>query len=104
MRILASVLRMPLTRYRGGDKGPAFGAARLARLAHTGESVETVCTPPPVLDVTGPDADLAEAYRDRLESFRRLYSALKPEFPALPAALRRPEGTVRRSHDDRRLR
>jgi xylulokinase len=81
VRILASVLGVPLVRYQGADKGPAFGAARLARLSHTGEPVEAVCTLPPVLDVTAPDAALAGAYRDRLESFRRLYGALKPEFP-----------------------
>jgi xylulokinase len=81
IRILASVLRIPLTRYRGADKGPAFGAARLARLAVTGEPVEAVCTLPPVLDVTEPDPLLADAYAGRLEAFRRLYGALKPEFP-----------------------
>ncbi|HEV2604560.1 MAG TPA: xylulokinase [Microvirga sp.] len=81
VRILANVLRMPLTRYSGGDKGPAFGAARLARLALTREPVETVCTQPPVLDVTEPDAELAAAYGERLDSFRRLYATLKPEFP-----------------------
>lgn len=79
-RILASVLDMPLTRYSGGDKGPAFGAARLARLAATGESVEAVCTLPPVLDVTEPEPRLVEAYQPRVETFRRLYRALKPEF------------------------
>jgi xylulokinase len=81
VQILASVLGIPLARYRGADKGPAFGAARLARLAATGEPVEVVCTPPPILDVTEPDPRLAHAYAERLESFRSLYAALKPEFP-----------------------
>lgn len=81
-RILASVLDRPLTRFAGGDKGPAFGAARLARLAATGEAVEAVCTAPPVLDVTDPEPSLVEAYRPRIEAFHRLYLALKPEFAA----------------------
>ncbi|HEX2555130.1 MAG TPA: xylulokinase [Microvirga sp.] len=85
VRILASVLGIPLVLYRGADKGPAFGAARLARLSHTGEPVEAVCTLPPVLDVTEPDADLAGAYAGRLDAFRRLYLALKPEFPRIAA-------------------
>jgi xylulokinase len=79
-RILASVLNIPLTRYAGSEKGPAFGAARLARLAVTGEALEMVCTAPPVQDVVAPDPRLVEAYRPRIEAFRRVYRALKPEF------------------------
>jgi xylulokinase len=81
-RILASVLDLPLTRYDGADKGPAFGAARLARLAATGEATAAVCTRPPVLDVTQPDSDLNARYMPRLDSFRRLYGALREEFRA----------------------
>ena len=40
-RILADVLGRPLTYHAGGDVGPAFGAARLARLAVTGEDPAT---------------------------------------------------------------
>jgi xylulokinase len=69
-----------LTRFGGGDKGPAFGAARLGRLAATGEPAESVCAPPPVLDVIEPVPSLTEAYRPRIEKFRRLYRALRPEF------------------------
>lgn len=79
-KILASSLNIPLTRYESGDKGPAFGAARLARLAASGEPVEAVCTAPRVQDVIEPVPRLAEAYRPRIEAFRRLYQALKPEF------------------------
>jgi xylulokinase len=79
-RILASALGIPLTRFGGGDKGPAFGAARLGRLAATGEPAESVCAPPPVLDVIEPVPSLTEAYRPRIEKFRRLYRALRPEF------------------------
>jgi xylulokinase len=80
-RILASALDVSLTRYAGGDKGPAFGAARLGRLAATGESPEAVCALPPVRDRIDPEPDLVAAYAERVEAFRRLYRALKPEFP-----------------------
>jgi xylulokinase len=73
-------MNIPLIRYAGADTGAAFGAARLARLAATGEPVDAVCQTPPQLDVTLPDPDLAEAYRPRIEAFRRLYRALRPEF------------------------
>ncbi|MGF9759268.1 xylulokinase [Microvirga sp. 0TCS3.31] len=79
-RIFASVLNIPIIRYQGSDKGPAFGAARLARLAVTGEAPEDICTAPSVLETVEPDAHLAELYRPRIESFRSLYRALKPEF------------------------
>ena len=81
-RMIASALRRPITRYRGGETGPAFGAARLARLAATGESTESVCTPPPVLDVTEPDPVLVDRLGRKLVRFRSLYRALKAEFAA----------------------
>lgn len=78
--ILASVLCASLTRYAGGEAGPAFGAARLARLAATGEDPADLCRPPPVRDVIAPDPALAEAYAPRIDRFRALYRALRPEF------------------------
>ncbi len=80
MRILAAALQRPLLRYEGAETGPAFGAARLARLVLTGESVDAVCTAPAVRDVVEPDPVLADRYRDRGRRFRRLYRALAPEF------------------------
>jgi xylulokinase len=59
---------------------PPFGAARLARLATTGEAPEDVCTAPSVLETVEPDPQLAELYSPRIELFRSLYRALKPEF------------------------
>lgn len=78
-RIVASVLDVPLETYAGGARGPAHGAARLARLA-LGEPGERVLTPPPVAETLRPDPDLVAAYAPRLAAFRRLYYALRPEF------------------------
>jgi xylulokinase len=82
-RIFASVLDVPLVRFAGSDKGPAFGAARLARLAATGEPPEAVCTAPSVLETIEPDPRLVELYGPRIEAFRSLYRVLKPEFARL---------------------
>ena len=82
MQILSNVLDIPLIRYVGADKGPAFGAARLARLAVTGEAPADVCVRPDILDVTTPQPALVEAYRPKIAQFRRLYMALKSEFSA----------------------
>jgi xylulokinase len=80
MQLLAHVLGLPVIRYAGSEKGPAFGAARLARLAFTRESPETICVKPPVRDVLEPDTALAAAYIERFEAYRSLYRALRPEF------------------------
>lgn len=75
--ILASTLRLPLNYRSGGDVGPAFGAARLGRLADTGEPVEEVCTEPPLERTVEPQPGLMDAYAGRLEQFRILYRALR---------------------------
>ena len=82
LQMLANVLGVPVVRYAASARGPAFGAARLARLCATGEAAEAVCTAPAVDLVIEPDQRLAEAYLPRLERYRRLYIALKPEFQA----------------------
>ncbi len=79
-RIIADTIGIPVIRYAGGEAGPAFGAARLARLALTGEPADMVCTRPAILDRTLPDPARHAAYQGQLERFRALYRALQPEF------------------------
>ena len=81
IRILASVLGIPLHRLEDGETGAAFGAARLARLAATGEDPATICTPPNRLARIEPDPALSAAYADRLARYRALYPALKGALP-----------------------
>jgi xylulokinase len=78
--IIASVVGVPIRRYRGADKGPAFGAALLARMAATGEAPLDVCREPEIEKEFLPDPRWISAYADRLDRFRALYRALKPEF------------------------
>ena len=80
MRLLATVLDRPVTLYAGAAKGPAFGAARLARLAVTGEPVAEVCRKPAVAQILEPEQAMVVAYRAHGERFRALYRALRPEF------------------------
>jgi xylulokinase len=79
-RIMASVLDRPLTYRAGGEIGPAQGAARLGRLAVTGELPRDVCTPPPVAFEVEPDAVLRDHYSARIERYRELYSRLRGVF------------------------
>lgn len=80
-RILASALKRPLTYRKGGEAGPAFGAARLARLALNGEKPADVCTAPAVDYTVEPDPALMGRYEEKLDLFRRLYKDLQPRFP-----------------------
>lgn len=83
--ILASALGQPLYRTPRGALGPALGAARLARLAATGETVETVCKPAPSPDRIDPDDASAAALGHKRPLFRDLYRDLKPLFRRLRA-------------------
>jgi xylulokinase len=77
LRIIAAVLGIPLHRLAGGEQGGAFGAARLARLAVTGEAPDDVCRPPERGETILPDPALAEAYAAILPRYRSLYQALR---------------------------
>ena len=79
-RILASVLDRDLDYAAGAEIGPAFGVARLARLAVAGESLATVCSTPEVERVIAPDPMLREFYRERLPGYRALYRTLRETF------------------------
>jgi xylulokinase len=73
LAILANVLNMPIHRLAEGETGAAFGAARLARLAVTGEAIANVCTAPARTATFEPEPGLAAAYAARLPRWRQLY-------------------------------
>ena len=76
-KILASSFNLPL-HYRGGAAvGPAFGAARLARLCVSGEKPADICNPPAIEHTVQPDSELTEHYAARRETFKSLYNATK---------------------------
>jgi xylulokinase len=78
--ILSSVLGRPLDYRDGGEVGPAYGAAKLAQIADTGASIESICTAPPILHRAEPDPALADLYSERMPKYRALYSQLKSAF------------------------
>jgi len=79
-RVLASALDRPLTYRRGGELGPALGAARLARIATTGESAEQVCRELEEDFVAEPEPALVAHAAARGPRFRALYTALRETF------------------------
>jgi len=79
-RILATVLGRPLAYTDAPDTGPAFGAARLARIAETGEDPETICVPPPTRNVIDPDPKWTVELSERRALYRSLYARLRDLF------------------------
>jgi xylulokinase len=79
-QMIAAATGFTVLRMKGGETGPALGAARLAHMAATGEPPEVVCRPPEIADVTTPDPKLADQFMKQRERFRALYPALKGEF------------------------
>ncbi|MCG8511532.1 MAG: xylulokinase [Rhodospirillales bacterium] len=79
-RMIASALDIPIARYRGAELGPAFGAARLARIADTGEAVSDICTTPEVLEIIDPEPRWTSVYQEGHARFRALYRCVAEEF------------------------
>ena len=82
-RMIAAAVDREIVRYHGGEKGPAFGAARLAAHRRDGRDRRNrYADPPAIADATQPEPALVEAFARRRERFHALYQALKGEFAA----------------------
>jgi len=80
-RLLASAMEFPLKLHSGGEVGAALGAARLGMLAaNQVAEVESLCTPPPVVDMIQPVAEWRESLLARLTRFQKLYPAVRGIF------------------------
>lgn len=79
-KILASVLNQPLIYREGGEVGPAFGAARLARIAVTGESPAEVCQPGKVKFTIEQDPVMATYYKAQYQTYKDLYKSVAAHF------------------------
>lgn len=75
--IISAAIDMPLTYREAGAVGPAFGAARLARLCLGEDTINDICTPPPVSHVIEPDSMMRDLYAGRRQTFAKLYKATK---------------------------
>lgn len=80
MQIFADILDRPVETLAGAEHGPALGAARLARMACTGEDPLAVCRKPPVARTFMPDENARRRHQDRIGQFAQLHTALKPHF------------------------
>ncbi|MCB9986325.1 MAG: xylulokinase [Rhodospirillales bacterium] len=74
--IIASVLNKTVVYVADGDQGPAFGAAKLAALAHNPADAERILARPSVLARTQPNKAWQEGLRARLQTYRDLYTRI----------------------------
>lgn len=79
-KILASVLNQPLIYREGGEVGPAMGAARLARMAVTGESPSVVCQPGKIKHIIEADSAMANIYKVQYQKYKDLYQSVVAHF------------------------
>ncbi len=77
LKLIATVLGVPVDLPEQGEFGAAMGAARLGRIAVTGDDPLSVCLPPPISATYDPDPSLAPAFLDAHARWRTLYPALK---------------------------
>ncbi|NDK34496.1 xylulokinase [Rhodovulum sulfidophilum] len=77
LRMIATVLGVPLEVPEGGELGAALGAARLGRVAATGAPPETVMTPPAIAATIAPDETLGPAFDEAYQQFRAAYPGLR---------------------------
>ena len=77
-RLLASALGIPLDYRAGGEVGPSYGAARLARLCLGEGDAAEVLSRPSLTATIDPDPLFAGHFAVQQPRFRALYESLKP--------------------------
>lgn len=77
LKVIATVLDLPVHIPAEGDFGAAFGAARLGMIAATGANPFLICVPPNTVRTILPDASLVGAFNEHYAKYKNLYPAIK---------------------------
>ncbi len=77
LRIIATVLAVPIDVPAAGDFGGAFGAARLGLIAATGADFAQVCGAPKIAKTIRPETKLRDAYERAYARYVQIYPAIK---------------------------
>jgi len=77
LKLIATVLGIPIDLPAQGEFGAAMGAARLGHIAATGADPAAVCAPPSIAATFDPEPTLVPAFLDAHARWRALYPALK---------------------------
>jgi len=77
LKIIATVLGVPVDLPAAGDVGGAFGAARLGMIAATGADYRKVLTAPKTARTIKPEPRAREAYEEHYRRYVKIYPAIK---------------------------
>ncbi|MBD3678787.1 MAG: xylulokinase [Rhodobacteraceae bacterium] len=77
LKVIATVLDLPLMLPAGGEFGAALGAARLGMIADTRCAPEEVITSPAISEGVTPNVSLKDAFETAYERFRAAYQPVK---------------------------
>lgn len=77
LKIIATVLGVPIDLPVAGDVGGAFGGARMAMIAATGQDFKAVCTPPKIAKTIMPETKATAAYAAAYQTYTKIYPAIK---------------------------
>lgn len=77
LKIIATVLGVPVDLPAAGDVGGAFGAARLGMIAATGADFRKVLTAPKTARTIMPEKKVQAAYEDHYRRYAKIYPAIK---------------------------
>ena len=77
LKIIATVLGVPVDLPAAGDVGGAFGAARLGMIAATGADFRKVLTAPKTARTITPEKKAQAAYEDHYRRYAKIYPAIK---------------------------
>ncbi|MDE2383402.1 MAG: xylulokinase [Alphaproteobacteria bacterium] len=77
LKIIATVLGIPIDLPAAGEVGGAFGGARMGLMAATGRSFKEVCTKPKIARTVQPEKSAAAAYDAAYARYVKIYPAIK---------------------------
>ena len=77
LKIIATVLNVPIDLPAAGDVGGAFGGARMGLMAATGAAFNTVCTKPKIAKTILPEKQAQAAYAAAYRRYIQIYPAIK---------------------------
>jgi xylulokinase len=77
LKIMATVLGVPIDLPAAGDVGGAFGAARMGLVAATGDDWRKVFSKPKIARSIVPEKSATAAYSDQYKRYASIYPAIK---------------------------
>ncbi|MEP6828105.1 MAG: xylulokinase [Aestuariivirga sp.] len=77
LKIIATVLGIPIDLPAAGDVGGAFGGARMGMMAATGAAYSKVCVKPKIAKTILPEKKAQAAYEAAYQRYTKIYPAIK---------------------------